>query len=97
MDEDGNLQVTNVEFMLNNKVILTVLVITGISMLLSGCLVYLFSESFLTVICSLLIGSTVGVMANYFLLSRAKLVEEITIKTYPREAEEDLTSTMKIE
>jgi hypothetical protein len=97
MDEESNLQVTNVEFMLNHKVILGGLVIIGLSMLLSGCLVYLFSGSLLTVMCSLVIGITLGVLANYFLLSNAKLVKGMTIKTLPAEAEEDFTSTMKIE
>ena len=96
-NDEGFLHLTNVEFYFNKKVLLSVLIVTGLSIFLSGILMFIFSDSIITVVCSLIIGITIGVLINYFTLSYFKIFKTIAIETVQKESLDDLTSTMKLE
>jgi ABC-type lipoprotein release transport system permease subunit len=91
------LSVDSIEVVLNKRVLLSMLIVTGISILLSGCLAYIFSDSLFTIFCGLVIGVTIGVVINYFLVTSRKIVKQISVKLSKNEDTEDLCTVMKIE
>jgi membrane protein DedA with SNARE-associated domain len=95
--EESGVSVKEVELILNRKIILTMLVVMAFSIVLSGYLSYIFSDSIYTVLCSLIIGATIGVLINYFILVSNKIVEKINIELYDEDdMEEELQTVMKI-
>ena len=96
--EEGDLVVSKIDVELNKKVLLTLFCVTGLSVLLSGCLAYLFSDSFFTIFCSLVFGVTLGVLINYFVIVSHKIVKDIKIEFSSNEdAKDELQTVMKIE
>jgi len=91
------LSVDSIEVVLNKRVLLLMLIVTGISILLSGCLAYIFSDSLFTIFCGLVIGVTIGVLINYFLVTSRKIVKQISVKLSKNEDTEDIHTVMKIE
>ena len=69
---DG-LSVRNVEIVLDKRILILILTVVGISIILSGCLAYVFSASLFTVLFALIIGVTIGVLMNYFILTSFKV------------------------
>jgi len=93
---DRNLSVENVEMLLNKRTILTVFIITGLSIILAGCLAYMFSDSLVTIFFSLVIGITIGILINYFIIISTKFVKKIDIELSCEE-EDDIHTMMKID
>ncbi len=94
---DRDISVENVEIQLNKRTILTVFIITGLSMILAGCLAYIFSDSLITIFCGLVIGITIGILINYFIIISNKFVKKINIELSCEEEEDDIHTMMKIE
>ena len=94
---DRDISVENVEMLLNKRTILTVFIITGLSMILAGCLAYIFSDSLITIFCGLVIGITIGILINYFIIISNKFVKKINIELSCEEEEDDIHTMMKIE
>lgn len=94
--EESGLSIKEVELVLNRKIILSMLVVMGFSIILSGCLSYIFSDSIYTVLCSLVFGATLGVMINYLILVSNKIVKKINIELYDEDDTEELQTVMRI-
>ena len=94
---DRGISVENVEMLLNKRTILTVFIITGLSIILAGCLAYIFSDSLITIFCGLVIGITIGILINYFIIISNKFVKKINIELSCEEEEDDIHTMMKIE
>jgi len=95
--EESGATIKQVELILNRKIILLMLIVIGFSIILSGYLAYIFSDSIYTILCSLVIGATLGVLANYFILISNKIVEKIDIELCDEEdIDEELQTVMKI-
>ena len=95
--EESRASIKEVELILNRKIILLMLIVMGFSIILSGYLSYIFSDSIYTVLCSLIIGTTIGVLVNYFILVSNKIVEKINIELYDEDdMEEEPQTVMKI-
>jgi len=71
--KDVDLSVRNVEMVLDKRILILILIVVGISIILSGCLAYVFSASLFTVLFALIIGVTIGVLINYFILTSFKV------------------------
>ena len=95
--KDADLSVRNVEMTLDKNILLLILTVMGISIILSGCLAYVFSTSLFTVIFSLIIGVTIGVLINYFILTSFKIIKKVNIELSSKEDAEDIHTVMKIE
>jgi hypothetical protein len=95
--EEDNLSISNIELLINRKILLSILIIIGISIIISGCLAYIFSDSIITILCSLIIGTTIGILSNYFILSTNKIVKIINIETLENQDLENSYTMMKIE
>jgi len=94
--EESGISVKEVELVLNRKIILSMLIVMGFSIILSGYLSYVFSDSIYTVLCSLVFGSTLGVLINYLILISNKIVEKVNIELYDEEDMEELQTVMRI-
>ncbi len=96
--EEEDLVVSKIDVELNKKVLLTLFCVTGLSILLSGCLAYLFSDSLFTIFCGLVFGVTLGVLINYLIIVTNKIVKDIKIEfSTSGTAEDELQTVMKIE
>ena len=91
-----DLFVENVKITLNKRTILAVLLVTGLSIIIAGCLAYIFSDSLITIFCGLVIGITIGILINYFIIISNKLVKKIDIKLSCEEEEDDIHTVMKL-
>ncbi len=94
---DRNLSLENVEILFNKRTILTVFIITGLSVILAGCLAYMFSDSLVTIFFSLVIGITIGILIDYFIIISNKFVKKINVELSCEEEEDDIHTMMKIE
>ena len=95
---DEEVCIKKVEVELNKKILLIVLVVTGFSIILSGCLAYVFSDSIYTIFFSLLFGITLGVLINYFIIVSNKIVANVNVEIVEKEDSlDDLQTVMKIE
>ena len=94
---DADLSVRKVELVLDKRILMSILIVIGISIILSGCLSYVFSASLFTVLCGLIIGVTIGVLVNYFILTSYKIVKKINIELSYEDNAEDIHTVMKIE
>ncbi len=96
--EEGELSVESLEVVLNKRLLLVIFIVTGISIVLAGCLAYLFSDALFTVFCSLVIGATIGIMINYFLIVSGSVVKNISVElTKTQEPTEGLQTIMKMQ
>jgi hypothetical protein len=96
IESDNEFLVNKFEIIFNKGIILAVLLVSSFSILFGGCLAFYFSDSIFTIFFSLVIGVTIGVMLNYFLLSSKKLVKKINVElAYGDNLDE--TTMMKIE
>jgi hypothetical protein len=94
--EGFDMDIKTVDFVLNRGVLLSVLIVSGVSFLFGGCLAFVFSDSLFTVFCSLIIGVTSGILLNYLILTSRRIVKKIDIEL-DSEAEEELTTVMKFD
>jgi len=95
--EESSVSIKEVELILNRKIILLMLIVMGLSIILSGYLSYIFSDSIYTVLCSLIIGVTLGILVNYFILVSNKIIEKINVELCDEDdMEEELQTVMKI-
>ena len=94
---DVDLCVRNVELVLDKRILISILIVVGISVILSGYLSYVFSTSIFTVLCALIIGTTIGVLINYFILTSYKIIKKVNIELSLNEKTEDMHTVMKIE
>ena len=92
---DSKIFVEKAEVVLNKHVILLIFIVTGLSIVLAGCLAYLFSDSLFTMICGVIIGVTIGVMINYFLVVSYSIVRKIDIKLSTKDDVEEVYTIMK--
>ena len=90
------LSVKRVEMVLNGRILLSILIVIGISIILSGCLASIFSGSLLTVLCGLIIGATVGILINYFLVTSHNLIKNVHIELSHDSDVDDLRTVMKV-
>ena len=74
------------------------MIVTGCSFILSGLLAYMFSRSIITIVLSLIIGTTIGVMINYYIFSSFQIFKNTTLEIpiKPEKIKETKT-TMKLE
>ena len=93
---DG-LSVGNVEIVLDKRILILILIVVGVSIILSGCLAYIFSTSLFTVLFALIIGVTIGVLMNYFILTSYKIIKKVNIDLSIKEEVENINTVMKIE
>ena len=93
---DG-LSVGNVEIVLDKRILILILIVVGVSIILSGCLAYIFSASLFTVLFALIIGVTIGVLMNYFILTSYKIIKKVNIDLSIKEDVENINTVMKIE
>ena len=94
---DSDLSVRSVEITLDKNILLLILTVVGISIILSGCLAYVFSSSLFTVLFAIIIGVTIGVLMNYFILTSFKIIKKVNIELSSKEDAEDIHTVMKIE
>jgi hypothetical protein len=94
--EGVDIDIKTVNFVLNRRVLLAVLVVSGLSVLFGGCLAFVFSDSLFTVFCSLIIGVTIGILANYLILISHRIIKKVDIE-FESEIEEEPTTVMKID
>ena len=94
--EGEDTDIKRVNLVLNQRILLSVLAVSGLSIIFGGCLAYIFSDSLFTIFCSLVIGVTIGILLNYFVLISYKVVKNVDIE-FEREDEEEPTTIMKID
>ena len=93
---DDEIDINKLELVLNKNVILAIFIVFGISIILSGFLSYIFSHSIITIIFGMIIGITIGVMCNYYIISSKKLIKEVKYEIENDEDEnEKVHTTMK--
>lgn len=92
---ESNVFVEEALVVLNKHVLLLMFVVTGISMILAGCLAYIFSDSLFTLVCGIIIGVTIGVLINYFLVISYSPIRKIDIKLSARDDIEEVYTIMK--
>lgn len=92
-----DLSVDNIEFVLDRRILLSILIVTGISIILSGCLAYILSDALITILCGLIIGVTIGVLLNYFILTSYKIIKKIDVEPLSEEDSEKLQTVMQID
>jgi len=95
--EEENLQINKIEFELNRKTLMLILVVIGLSIVISGWLSYTFSDSVITVLCSLVIGATIGVLLNYFIISSHEIFKKANIETLKKGDTGEIHTVMKME
>ena len=94
--EDIGISVKDVKFVINKRVVLSTLIVAALSIIFAGCMAYVYSDSLYAIFWSLVFGITLGVLINYFILTKCKIIERMDIKLEHEETEEPLT-VMKIE
>lgn len=95
--EEGDVSVEQVQIDLNKKILFFALFVAGLSILLSGCLAYIFSDSLITIFCSIVFGVTLGILINYFLIISHKFITKIDVDLSCKEETEELQTVMKLE
>jgi len=76
-DEKMNISIKKFELVLNRGIILSMLVVTGFSIVLSGCLAYFLFDSFYAMVSGLVFSVTLGALLNYFLLISDRVIQKI--------------------
>lgn len=66
----------NISFRLffNENIIIYLLTLNGILIVISFLLIYFLSTTIISLFCSIIIFVTLGIMINYFILTRSKLL-----------------------
>jgi hypothetical protein len=95
--EGKEVSVENVEVFLNKKLMLTIMVVAGLSVILAGFLSFVFSDSLWTLLLSLVFAITLGLLINYFLIVSSKIITRVDVNLKLEEKSEDLHSVMKME
>ena len=90
----NDIKVKKVELVLNRGILLSMLFVIGLSIILTGFLAYIFSNSIFTLLCSLIIGTTVGFIINYFIITSDNLVKKVSIELSKEEDETETYSTV---
>ena len=80
----------NIQFSINDKILISLLIVNGFSISLSVFLTYIFSNSIISILCAISIGATIGVMINYFIFTRFKLFNDINISLIQQNIEDEL-------
>ena len=93
---DDKIDINKMEIVLNNNVILGIFVIFGLSIILSGFLSYIFSHSIITIVFGMIIGVTIGIMFNYYIIRSKKLIKDVIFEIEnERDENEKVHTTMK--
>jgi len=92
---DSKIFVEKAEVVLNKGVLLLVFIVTGISIVLAGSLAYIFSDSLFTMVCGIIIGVTIGILINYFLIVSYNIIRKIDIELSGKDAVEEIYTIMK--
>ena len=79
-----------IQLSVNDKILIYLLIVNGLSISLSVFLTYIFSNSIVSFLCAILIGVTIVVMINYFILTRFKLFNDINISLIHQNIEDEL-------
>jgi uncharacterized membrane-anchored protein YitT (DUF2179 family) len=58
----------------NENIIIYILTLNGILILISSLLVYFLSTTIISLFCSIIISITLGILINYFVLTKSKLL-----------------------
>ncbi|MEF8879403.1 MAG: hypothetical protein V5A64_03315 [Candidatus Thermoplasmatota archaeon] len=96
MEIDGKeLNVEKVGVYLNKKLVLSVFIVSGLSLIFTGFLAYLFSETLLGLLSGLLFGITLGLLINYFLLVSDRMIKKVSVELICEEKQEELHTVMK--
>jgi hypothetical protein len=81
---------SNIKFSFNDKILLVILIANGFSVLISIFLTYIFSNSIITTLCAISIGVTIGIMINYFILTRYNLIKTKNIGFIQKNIENEI-------
>lgn len=92
---DSDVFIEKAEIVFDKRVLLLIFIVTGLSLILAGCLAYIFSDSLVTILCGIIIGVTVGILINYFIIVSYNIVEKIDIKLSSRDESEEVYTIMK--
>ncbi len=95
--EGKEVSVKDVEVFLNKKLMLTIMVVSGLSVILAGFLSFVFSDSLWSLLLSLVFAITLGLLINYFLIVSSKVITRVDVNLKLEEKSEDLHSVMKME
>jgi uncharacterized membrane protein YfcA len=87
----------NREFRINKRNILKALILMNIGLFIAGILSYHFSEYYITIGLSLIIGLTISILGVYFALITKPICVIKEVKTKEEDEELEFQSTMKVE
>jgi len=76
---DINNNISNFIYSLNDKLLIIILILNGLIIISSLLITYLLIDSIISTFFGLTISVTIGVMANYFIITRYKLIKNISI------------------
>ena len=76
---DLNNNISNFIYSLNDKLLIIILILNGLIIISSLFITYLLIDSIISTFFGLTIAVTIGVMANYFIITRYKLIKNISI------------------
>ena len=97
LDEE-NLIIKKIEVEFNKKMIFSILLVTFLVIIFTGCLTYVLSDSLYTVFLSLVTGATLGFLLNFLIISSQKFVKNVDVHiSCDEESIVDLHTIMKIE
>jgi uncharacterized membrane-anchored protein YitT (DUF2179 family) len=89
MDNNENF---NISFRLffNENIIIYLLTLNGILILISFLLIYFLSTTIISLFCSIIISITLGILINYFILTKSKLLLNNDIEIMNNELTEEI-------
>ena len=93
----NTLHVRDVELTLNLRIVLAVLVISGICIVFSGVLASAVAASASAVFCAWVIGVTTAVISSYWIISSHKIIKDIKLEISNESEGEKVYTVMKIE
>ncbi len=95
---DKVVSVKQVEIGIGKKILLAILSVTGLSVILAAMLAYIFSDNFITIMCSVIFAITLGILVNYILLISKNIITRVNVDlTCEEKKEQEYHTVMKIE
>jgi uncharacterized membrane-anchored protein YitT (DUF2179 family) len=82
----------NISFRLffNENIIIYLLILNGVLILISFLFIYFLSTTLISLICSIIISITFGILINYFILTRSKLLLNNNIEIMNNEINQEI-------